>query len=95
METSLHQLVVRVEKVLNQKEIALGNFLDKEGAFNNISYDSICSSNMVLIRPLYGDSGIQGMPTVGRVVATSLIPGCGCFDSKAQWRWDIYSRPDK
>ena len=47
---------------------------------------------MGLIRPLYGDCGIQEMPTGGCVVAISIMPGCGCFDSKAQWRWDIYSR---
>jgi hypothetical protein len=40
-ETTLHHLVVRVEKVLDQKETALGVFLDIEGAFNNTSYDSI------------------------------------------------------
>jgi hypothetical protein len=39
-ETALHQLV-RVEKMLDQKETALGVFLDVEGAFNNTSYDSI------------------------------------------------------
>jgi hypothetical protein len=43
VEMSLHQLVVQVEKVLDQKETALGIFLDIEGTFNNISCDSICS----------------------------------------------------
>jgi hypothetical protein len=43
-ETALHQLVVRVEKVLDQKETALGVFLDIEGAFNNTSYDSISAA---------------------------------------------------
>jgi hypothetical protein len=40
-DTALHQLVVRVEKVLDHKETALGVFLDIEGVFNNTSYDSI------------------------------------------------------
>jgi hypothetical protein len=35
VETVLHQFVVRVEKALDQQEIALGAFLDIEGAFNN------------------------------------------------------------
>jgi hypothetical protein len=35
VEKALHQLIVRVEKVLDQQEIALGAFLDIEGAFNN------------------------------------------------------------
>jgi hypothetical protein len=39
VETALHQLVVRVEKALDQQEVALGVFLDIEGAFNNTSYD--------------------------------------------------------
>jgi hypothetical protein len=41
VETALHQLVVRVEKALDQQEIALGIFLDIEGALNNASYDSM------------------------------------------------------
>jgi len=44
VETALHQLVVRAEKALDQQEIALGVFLDREGAFDNTSYDSICSA---------------------------------------------------
>jgi len=44
VETVLHQLVVRVEKALNQQEIALGIFLDIEGAFNNTSYGSMCTA---------------------------------------------------
>jgi hypothetical protein len=43
-ETALHQLMVRIEKALDQEETALGVFLDIEGAFNNTSYDSICAS---------------------------------------------------
>ena len=44
VETALHQLVVRVEKALDQQEIALGIFLDIEGAFDNTPYDSMCSA---------------------------------------------------
>jgi hypothetical protein len=33
VETALHQLVVRVEKALDQQEVALGVFLDTEGHF--------------------------------------------------------------
>jgi hypothetical protein len=43
-ETALHQLVVRVDRVLEQQDIALGVFLDIEGAFNNTSYDSITAA---------------------------------------------------
>ena len=42
METALHQLVVRVEKALDQQEVALDVFLDIQGAFNYTSYDSMC-----------------------------------------------------
>jgi hypothetical protein len=38
VETALHQLVIRVEKVLDQQEIALGVFLDIERAFNYTSF---------------------------------------------------------
>jgi len=41
VETALHQLVVRVEKAVDQQEIALGVFLDIEGAFNNTTYESM------------------------------------------------------
>jgi hypothetical protein len=41
---ALHQLIVRVEKALDQQEIPLGIFLDIEGAFNNTSYDSMCTA---------------------------------------------------
>ena len=44
MEMALLQLVVWVEKVLDQQEIALDVFLDIEGAFNNTSYDSMCAA---------------------------------------------------
>jgi len=44
VDTALHQLVVWVEKALDQQEIALGVFLDIEGAFNNTSYDSMCAA---------------------------------------------------
>jgi len=44
VETAIHQLVVRVEKALDQQEIALGVFLDIEGAFDNTSCDSMCST---------------------------------------------------
>jgi hypothetical protein len=44
VETALHQLEVRVKKALDQQEMALGVFLDIEGAFNNTSYDSMCGA---------------------------------------------------
>jgi len=44
VETALHQLVVWVEKAPDQQKIALGFFLDIEGAFNNTSYDPMCTA---------------------------------------------------
>jgi len=44
VETALHQLVVWVEKALDQQETALGVFLDTEGAFNNTCYDAMCDT---------------------------------------------------
>jgi hypothetical protein len=43
VETALHQLVVWIERALDQQEVALGVFLDIEGAFNNTSYDTLCT----------------------------------------------------
>ena len=43
VEKALHDLVVQVE-VFDQKETALGVFLDTEGAFNYISFDSMCTA---------------------------------------------------
>jgi len=44
VETALHQLVVWAEKALDQQQIVPGVILDKEGAFDNTSYDSMCSA---------------------------------------------------
>jgi hypothetical protein len=44
VETALHQLVVRVGKELDQQEIAMGAFLDIEGAFNYICYNTMCDA---------------------------------------------------
>jgi hypothetical protein len=44
LEKALHELVVRVEKVLDQQETALGVFLDIEGAFGNTCYDTMCDA---------------------------------------------------
>ena len=56
METALHQLVIWVEKALDQQEKALGVFLDIEGASNNACYDTMCDaltrhgSNYTIVR---------------------------------------------
>jgi hypothetical protein len=44
VETALHLLVARVDGAPYQQQIALGVFLDIEGAFNNTSYDSMCAA---------------------------------------------------
>jgi hypothetical protein len=43
VEAALHRLMVRVERALDHQVIALGVFLVIEGAFNSISYDSMCA----------------------------------------------------
>lgn len=40
-ETALHNLVTKIEKALNEKEVALCAFIDIEGAFDNTTYESI------------------------------------------------------
>ena len=44
MDTALYQVVHRLEKCLEQKEIALGAFLDIEGAFGSISFSAIITA---------------------------------------------------
>jgi hypothetical protein len=45
VETALlYQLVMRVEKALDQQETALGVFLGIEGAFNNTCYNTMCDA---------------------------------------------------
>jgi len=44
VEMALHQIVVRVEKALDQQEIVLDVFLDIEETFDNTFYDTICSA---------------------------------------------------
>jgi len=43
-ETALFQVVHRLEKSLNHKEIALGAFLDIEGVFDNTSFSAIITA---------------------------------------------------
>jgi hypothetical protein len=43
-EAALHQLGSRIEVSVECNEIALGAFLDTEGAFNNTSFDSMISA---------------------------------------------------
>jgi len=89
VETVLHQLVARGEKGLDQQGIALGVFLDIEGAFNNTSYDSMCAALDVLRLPwrvaghcdawhLFQERcGIQRMPAGRCAVAPPMVPCCG------------------
>ena len=43
-ETALYQVVHRLEKCFEHKEIALGDFLDIEGALNNTSFNAIITA---------------------------------------------------
>jgi hypothetical protein len=84
VEKALHQLVVRVEKALDQQETALGVFLDIEGVFNNTSYDSMCAAlirhgvDHTLVRwvkaTLEGQQAIAMLRSLSRSVAVSR--GC-------------------
>jgi hypothetical protein len=57
VETALHQLVVRSERALDQQEVALGVFLDIEGAFKNTSHDT---KSMALARHGVGHTFVSG-----------------------------------
>jgi hypothetical protein len=47
-EAALHDLVQKSERSLNQKEFALGVFLDIDGAFDNVSFGSIMDAASVI-----------------------------------------------
>jgi hypothetical protein len=84
VETALHQLMVRAEKALDQQEVALGVFLDTEGAFNNTSYDTMCMAlarhgvDHTIVRwvkaTLEGQRAIAMLGSLSRSVAVSR--GC-------------------
>jgi len=81
VETALHQLVVRVEKALDQQEIAVGVFLDIEGAFNNTSYDSMCEDlvrhgvDHTIVRWVKATlEGRQATATLGSISRVLLYP---------------------
>jgi hypothetical protein len=95
VEMALHQLVVQVEKALDQQETVLGVFLDIEGAFNNTCHDTICDA---LVRH-WGDytivlwmmATLEGHVVVATLIGSSLrvavSRGCpqGCLLSKLLW----------
>ena len=71
VEMALHQLMVWVEKALEQQERTLGVFLDIEGTFNNTCYDSTCDA---LVK--HGcDNIVQWITATlkGRMVAAILV----------------------
>jgi len=83
LETALHQLILWVEEVLDQ-QIALGIFLDIEGAFNNTSYDSMCSAlarhgvDQTIVRWIRAtlEGRLATMPYGG--VSRSVVVSRGC-----------------
>jgi hypothetical protein len=84
VETALHQFVVRVEKALDQREIALSAFLDIEGALNSTSYGSMCAviarhgSDHTIIRWIRATlEGRQATATLGETsVSVAVSKGC-------------------
>jgi hypothetical protein len=81
---AIHQLIVQVEKVLDQWELAMGVFLDTEGAYNYISFDSVCTAlcshgvNVTIVRwigaTLEGCLATATLNDVSVIVAVSM--GC-------------------
>ena len=71
-DTALYQVVQRLENSLEHKEIALGAFLDIEGAFDNTSFDAIIMAARE--RGLEGTCCRWIMPMLeSRLVHTSLM----------------------
>jgi hypothetical protein len=102
VETALHQLVVRVEKALDQQEVALGSFLDIEGAFNNTCHDTMCDalvrhgSEYTIVRwiraTLEGRVAVATLngTSVGIAICRGCLQGVYCHHfCGASW-WTIY-----
>jgi len=82
VETAVHRLVVRVEKVLDRQETALCVLLGIEGAFNNTCYDNMCDvlSDMGVIIAMCG--GIWPPWRVQRVIQKFQKRLRGYFDKR-------------
>jgi hypothetical protein len=99
VETAFHQLIVWVEKALDQREMGLGALLNTEGAFNNICFDIMCDafvrhgSKYTIVRWIRATlQPLMGCPW------GSQYPGAAhrevrCCDFYGAWGWMIYS-PD-
>ena len=95
VETALNQLMVRVEKALDQQEIAIRVFLDIEGVFENNSYDYMCSAfirhgvDQTIVRriraTLEGRLATAGLGDVTRCVTVSRACPQGGVLSPLLW----------
>jgi hypothetical protein len=78
-ESALFQVVHRLEKSLKHKEIALGAFLDIEGAFDNTSFNAMVGAARVvdLRRSVVGGSGpcLRADSYMLFVIAIVWLPG--------------------
>ena len=83
-ETALFQVVHRLEKSLNHKEIALGAFLDIEGAFENTSFNAITTAARERgleetccrwVRSML-ESTLVHTSLMGSSLAASVVGGC-------------------
>jgi len=82
VETAVHRLVLRIEKVLDQQETALCVLLGIEGASNNTCYDNMCDvlSCMGVIIAL---CGVIGLPwRVHRIIQRFQKRLRGYFDKR-------------
>lgn len=71
-EVALHHLVSRIEATLQGKEIALGAFLDIEGAFSNTSFESMINALVAKeVNPIICN-WVNSMLS-GRIIKTSLL----------------------
>ena len=71
-ETALFQVVHKLEKSLNQKEIALGAVLDTEGAFDSTSFNAIITAARERGLEETSCRWVRSMPE-SRLIHTSLM----------------------
>jgi hypothetical protein len=83
MEAALNQLMLWVEKLLDQWETALGIFLDIQGAFNT-SFDSMCAAlfnhgvDHIIVRWLIASLEGHLPAATHNIFSTSIAVSSGC-----------------
>ena len=98
-ETALHNVVLRIERALENKDLALGAFIDIEGAFDQTSFEAIYSAglrrgvNRTVLEWI--DSLLRGRTVTSTLMREKVVikVGKGCPQggvlSPLLWNWVV------